>query len=208
MGYFEYKKIKQHIDETYQIVVETGTCLGYSTEQLKNHFNTVHTVEINKKLYQGAVEKFKNDSNVICHLGDSKEILKKLIPSLNGKVIFFLDAHWSGDNSVDWASSNWKGYGVETSYDGEKPTRENQVPLLREIEIIVNNFKGECVIYVDDADKFDKDGKGMKNKGFSGEDWSHLSLTAIRKVIVERQILFRLDDNQLVIKLSPIIKEK
>lgn len=207
MGVFEYEKVKPYFDHTYQTVVETGTCLGYSTERLKNRFNQVHTIELNNVLYQWAVEKFKNDPHVVCHLGDSKEILTQLIPKLEGKVIFFLDAHWSGDDTVDWKSSNWKGYGVETSYDGDTPTGENQVPLLKEIELIVKNFKGECLIYIDDADKFSENGEGMKNKGFSGEDWSHLSLASIKKLVKERQMLFKLDKEQLVIKLSAVVKK-
>ena len=36
-----------------------------------------------------------------------------------------------------------------------------------------------CVIYVDDLDKFGSDGKGIADKGFKGEDWSHLDWFAL-----------------------------
>ncbi len=202
MGVFEYEKVSPYLDKEYQTVVETGTCLGYSTSSLKNHFKQVHTIELNEELYHKAVEKFKNDKNVICHQGDSKQVLKELIPKLEGKVIFFLDAHWSGDNDVDWEKSNWKGYGVETSYCGDESTGQNQVPLLEEIELIVENFKGECLIYVDDADKFGWDGEGLKDKGFQGEDWSHISLQKLKKAVKGRELEFKVDSEQLVIKLS------
>lgn len=203
MGVFVYDKIKPHLDSGYQTVVETGTCLGYSTQTLANHFRSVHTIEINQKLHKLAVAKFKQSPGVTCHLGDSKKVLKELIPELAGKVVFFLDAHWSGDKTTDWEASYFKGYGVETSYAGDNPTPENQVPLLEEIKTIVETFHAECVIYVDDTDKFGDDGNGLKDKGFIGEDWTHLSLKAIKNVILDRMVEFKLDREQLVIKLSP-----
>jgi len=202
MGVFEFDRVKPYIDDRYRTVVETGTCLGYSTNNLAKAFSLVHTIELNQKLYENAVRNFNIYPHVMCHYGDSKEVLKTLVPQLSGQVIFFLDAHWSGDNSVDWKNSLWKGYGVETSYVGLEPTPENQVPLLEEIRIIHSEYPEECIIYIDDADKFDRNGKGISDKGFVGEDWSHLSLEHIKEVIKDRMIKFDLLENQLVIKLK------
>lgn len=204
MGVFEFHRIKPYVDDRYHTVVETGTCLGYSTVNLARAFRLVHTIELNESLYMNACRNFAPYPHVVCHHGDSKEVLKKLIPTLSGQVIFFLDAHWSGDSSVDWKNSLWKGYGVETSYCGSAPSPENQVPLLEEIKVINATYLEECIIYIDDADKFDTTGEGMVNKGFAGEDWSHLSLERIREVIKDRAIKFDLVENQLLIKLKGV----
>jgi hypothetical protein len=137
-------------------------------------------------------------------MGDSKKVLKKIIPELKGKTVFFLDAHWSGDKKVNWKDSNWKGYGVDTSYCGDESNSENQVPLLEEIRLIFTLFEEECVIYVDDADKFGEDGKGLKDKGFRGEDWSHLDLKSIKELISDRLVGFIIDKEQMVIKLKRV----
>jgi hypothetical protein len=202
MGVFEYSKVAAYLSPEYRTAVETGTCLGYSTQRLKGYFNEVHTIELDEKLHQQAVTQFSKDPNVICHQGDSKEVLKALISKISGPTLFFLDAHWSGDDSTDWESSQWKGYGSETSYCGDEPTAENQVPLLEEMRLICEQFKSECVIYIDDADKFGADGKGLKDKGFKGEDWSHLSMCDLKKVVFDRMMEFKHIGAQLVIKLS------
>lgn len=76
-------------------IVETGTSDGYSTELMAQCFQKVHTIEIIPETYNLAQERLKVFSNVNSYLGNSVEILKKiLIP--NNNYIFFLDAHWGG----------------------------------------------------------------------------------------------------------------
>lgn len=204
MGIFHYKNIKNYLDNNYKIAVETGTCLGYSTDILIKHFKKVHTIELDKKLYDMATKKFKDNNNVYCHHGDSKEVLKQIIPLLNQPTVFYLDAHWSGDNTTDWEHSAWKGYDKPTAYCGKSPTPENQVPLLEELEIINSMFKYDCIIYIDDADKFDKNGNGLKNKGFIGEDWSHLTLQKLKSVLTDRTLTYEHVGNQIIIILKHI----
>jgi len=208
MGIFEIERVRKYLDARYQTVVETGTTLGYSTLALARSFKVVHTVELNENLYKIACRNFEKFTSVECHFGDSKEILPRLIPTLSGQVVFFLDAHWSGDDSVDWDNSVWKGYGVDTSYFGDDPTPENQSPLLEEIKIIVDNYPEECIIYIDDADKFDENGKGKINTGFMGENWSHLSVDKIKEIIKDRMITFDLVEDQLVIKLRSLTDDE
>lgn len=46
-------------------------------------------------MYEKAIAKHK-DSKINFLFGDSKIILKNLISTLKGPIIFWLDAHWSG----------------------------------------------------------------------------------------------------------------
>lgn len=207
MGKFEYEYIKNHCDiNDYPICVETGTNLGYSTDIIMKLFKKVFTIEIDKILYEKAVEKYK-DTNVECIFGDSAVEIKKLTEKIDNNCIFYLDAHWSGDNTTNWDKSNWKGYGIETGYRGEKidkPTSRQQTPLEDEIDIINDKCKCKCIIYIDDMDKFDDNGQGKKDTGFNGEDWSDLNINIIIKKLKSRLIYKNKFENQLILILNNI----
>jgi hypothetical protein len=169
----------------YTTVVETGTLFGEGTELMSQNFKTVHTIEIQEALFEKAKAKFQGRPNIHCHLGDSVDVLRAF--DCQEPTVFFLDAHWSGDGSVDWKTSSWKGYEVDTGFRGTNPIDpHNQNPLLEEIEILVKKIQGEFILYIDDADKFDEEGKGLENRCFTGENWTHLSLQKIESVLSGR----------------------
>ena len=212
-------EILPYIGEDYTTAVETGTYLGDTTKFLMRHFNKIHTIELDEGLFKVAERRFKNNKNVVCHLGDSSKILDGgLINELNlstedKKVFFFLDAHWSGDDNVDWENSEWKGgwsyaRGRNTAHRGDDliPNAVEQVPLEEEIMHIYNNFKNECLICVDDWDKIGRDGVGKINEKFIGEDWSNINFNLIKKQIKDRLMEkpFEIGNNKLLIKLKKI----
>ena len=182
----------------YPVAVETGTFIGKTTFEFAQVFKEVHTIELDQGLFDQAAQfLYTNTSNVICYYGDSAKVLKtKLINRLNEKnekVFFYLDAHWSGDDSVDWKNSEWQGAsswarGRNTAHrgTGDKPTSQEQNPLEEEIMHIYNLFKGECAVAIDDWDKIGGDGLGLKNKSFAGEDWSHINYNKILNNIRDR----------------------
>ena len=180
------------------MAVETGTFIGKTTFEFAQVFKEVHTIELDQGLFDQAAQfLYTNNSNVICYYGDSAKVLKtKLINRLNEKnekVFFYLDAHWSGDDSVDWKNSEWQGAsswarGRNTAHrgTGDNPTSQEQNPLEEEIMHIYNLFKGECAVAIDDWDKIGGDGLGLKNKSFAGEDWSHINYNKILNNIRDR----------------------
>lgn len=208
MGQFELQFLKKFMFGEYssiQTIVETGTLFGESTFNMSKHFKNVITIELNEKLFRLARAKFIEKARITCFHGDSGEVLPFLIKHfIVGPAVFYLDAHWSGDKTVNWDSSKWKGYTVNTSYVGDTPTAENQVPLGREIEAIAKYHKHKAIIYIDDVDKFDSDGNGLKNEGFTGEDWSHLSLNGIMKILGSRINKCVREEFQMVIFLNEI----
>jgi len=179
MGVFDVEFVREHVDlEAFPICVETGTCLGYSTAVVAKVFRSVYTVELDPALCQAAKRQFAATPNIVCIQGESSERLAELLPTLTAPAVFYLDAHWSGDARVDWPASAWCGYGVATGHrscgdDGLLPSSREQSPLLEEIRAILR-YPHACVIYVDDMDKFSSGGQGLADKGFKGEDWSHL----------------------------------
>ena len=212
MGGFDYNKIKNLINNNYKIAIESGTFTGKGASELSKYFEKVYTIEIDENLFQNSKERLKNNKKITFLQGDSKEVILKLSDDINLKnsnIMFWLDAHWSGDDSVDWDKSIWTGYYRNTGYIGKKINGLipgiNQVPLEQEIYQIYNNFTNECIIYIDDFDKIDpKTLKGLKNKCFIGEDYSHLDFNKIFNYIEDRIIFKEINRSQCILKLKSI----
>lgn len=78
-----------------QFAIETGTCLGYTTEFLCGVFEIVKTIEINAKFLQIAKENRLNQhSNCKVFFGDSAKDLSIMLENMSDKTFIFLDAHW------------------------------------------------------------------------------------------------------------------
>ena len=112
-----------------KIFVETGTYLGDTTNAVKNYFEKLYTIELSEELYKDIKERFKNEPLIECHQGDSKDVLKEILPKIDKKCLFWLDAHYSA--------------GITAK--GDKDT-----PILEELEIIFNS-NIDAVILIDDA---------------------------------------------------------
>lgn len=216
MGGFDIAKIKNLLNEKYKIAIETGTYIGNGTNTLSKYFEKIYTIEIDKTLFDNAKEKFKDNENIICLNGDSKEVILELSNNINNtsyNILFWLDAHWSGDNTVNWEKSKWKGMRldnkiVNTGYIGKNennqiPYGQQQVPLEDEILNIYEHINNECILYIDDFDKIcPVTLKGLKNKCFEGEDWSHLDFNKLFKIIDDRVIFKRIIGNQCILKFK------
>ena len=195
MGIFQEEFLRRNIVlSEYPICVETGTNLGYSTEIICRLFPEVYTIEIQPALHERAEASF----DCTCILGDSATELPKVIAQLDGPTVFFLDAHWSGDSTTDWEHSHFSGYGVDTGMG------ETQVPLLEEVSAIVDLFPYRCAVYVDDMDKFDSDGQGLKDKGFKGEDWSRVHLRDIMAKLAPRMERLWTEEQQMLVLLRAV----
>ncbi|SEP00377.1 hypothetical protein SAMN04490248_11922 [Salinihabitans flavidus] len=151
--------------------VETGTLFGHTTLHASYWFDHVTTIELSEVLHAQALKHLAHRPNVTCLQGNSAERLPEVIAGLEGASFFFLDAHWSGDNSVDWGASNFKGYPAETARieDPSLPEGERQVPLLSELRAIAEGHTGAALVLIDDWQT-----PGLKDANFAGEDWSHI----------------------------------
>jgi len=78
------------------VFVETGTFLGISTSTAANFYEDAHTIELSEKLAKNAKLFLENKKNITVHQGDSVNVFEKLLPTLKGKIIFWLDGHYSG----------------------------------------------------------------------------------------------------------------
>ncbi|MGZ3687011.1 MAG: hypothetical protein ACXWP5_12135 [Bdellovibrionota bacterium] len=176
-----------------RIAVETGTCRGDSARILAKSFEQVVTIELSAELSSSAQKKLEAEgfSNIRFVHGDSAVDLPKLLPSLrpDEPVFFFLDAHWSGDRTVNWSRAKWKGYGFDTAHRGDAgktPCASEQVPLLAELAAINDHFPGPAHILIDDLKNLPETGPGLRDHEFPGEDWSHLSRAELLKILEPR----------------------
>ena len=84
----------------YDVFIETGTLKGLTSGLMAwSEGVQVHTIEISEKYFALSAEKLADFENVTRHLGDSGEVLPKLLSELDRSAVFWLDAHHSGGDT-------------------------------------------------------------------------------------------------------------
>lgn len=187
--------------EGFANFVETGTLMAHTTLHASYWFDKVWTIELSQDLHRQAEIALKDRRNVICLQGNSGDLLPGLAASLSGPSFFFLDAHWSGDDSVDWDTSRFSGYPVTTARIATPdPTgpglteSDRQVPLMTELTALADLHRGKAVVLIDDWGSI-----GRTDFGFAGEDWTALDAARIRDWIAAHprtQFHFRADHHR------------
>ena len=108
--------------------IETGTHDGYSIDRaLSAGFTFIHSIELDNKIVEGVIKRFKHNPYVHIWHGDSGSILYDVIADIDEPVTFWLDAN-------------------SCSYN---PTGEN-TPLLRELDEIKRHHIKTHTILIDD----------------------------------------------------------
>jgi len=136
------------------VLIETGTDGGKHLLCLAGIFNTIHTVELNRKSFTRGWRRMRKRPNIQAHFGNSTEVLPKVIDPKR-ETVFWLDAHFMGG-----------------------PVSVGpQCPLMDELQIIFDYQWGyQPIIMVDDARMFgdwywDRRSRGS---GFIREHWPTL----------------------------------
>ena len=115
----EVKKIVK--DFNIKNIFETGTYLGATTKVLSSVVENVYTVECNSDYYNQSKTFLKDCKNVNMNLGSSPAVMDLILPTLTGRTLFFLDAHWY-----------------------------NYCPLIDEIKMVEKHGKSDSVLIVHD----------------------------------------------------------
>lgn len=127
---------KQKIVKTYarkfsvNVFIETGTYLGEMVKASRKTFEKIYSIELDEILYRNAKLKFSKFKHISIFQGDSSKILPKILPKINQPCLFWLDAHYSKDNTA-------KG--------------EIETPIIQELNHIFNISNLNHIILIDDA---------------------------------------------------------
>lgn len=113
--------------------VETGTYLGDTTEIASRYFKTIHSIELSEDLCKKAQKRFENAKNITVYQGDSCTILAAITKKLQGKTVFFLDAHYSM---------------------GETARGTSNTPIISELEVIKKSSIKDAILLIDDIRMF------------------------------------------------------
>ena len=122
------------------VFVETGTYDGKTARAAAPFFREIHTVELHEDLFKNAQSYLGNLSNIKIYRGASAKIIKKAAPQIKGRILFWLDAHYSGEGT---AMSN------DNPYDPQAIT-----PICQELKAIKKSNVKDCVILIDDIRGF------------------------------------------------------
>jgi hypothetical protein len=132
--------IKQRIVLNYassfkiDTLIETGTFVGDMVHAMKDHFQTIVSVELSEDLYNRAKRRFRAYPHIQISQGDSGDVLPQVLSNVSARCLFWLDGHYSGGFTA-------KG-NIET-------------PVLKEVKTILGHAIKGHVILIDDARCFD-----------------------------------------------------
>lgn len=85
-----------------RVLVETGTNYGETLEKVKDCFDELHSIELNRELWEKAKERFKIDRKIHLYCGDSGIRLEFVIDAIKKPCLFWIDAHLEKEGE-------WKG---------------------------------------------------------------------------------------------------
>lgn len=118
------------------IFIESGTTLGAGvTKALDAGFPEVYSIELSPQYYLKCLGKFQFDPRVHLYLGNSAEVLKKILPSIDQRATFWLDGHFCGGDSAIGAT---------------------HTPILDELKAIASHHIKTHTIMIDDVRLFGK----------------------------------------------------
>ncbi len=136
----------QKYSDYAKIFIETGTFTGDGIQcALDAGFEKVYSCDINSEYVENARNKYKNYDVTVENL-ESQDLLKKILPTINERVVIFLDAH---SMPYDLYDQN-RGFGLDTIKDGVAPC-----PLEKELSAIKDHPIKDHIILIDDFECFD-----------------------------------------------------
>ena len=146
----------------YPVFIETGTYNGLTTFAMEPYFKEIHTIEIKEDIFNNTKSKY-NGNKINFYLGDSSKLLQNICINVQQPSIFFLDGHWS-------AGDTGKG--------------NKDCPLYEELTAIMNYFKQNAIIIIDDYRLF---GKGPSTNT-EVCDWENISKQGVLDIVKDRLI--------------------
>jgi hypothetical protein len=115
-------------------LIETGTFRGDMCFALRNDFDSIITIELSERFHEIASFRLRRFAHIELLLGDSAQVLPRVLERLTSPALFWLDGHYSG------------GITAQAALD---------TPILAELRPLLEHpIKGHVVL-IDDARLFD-----------------------------------------------------
>lgn len=86
-----------------EVFVEAGTFEGATAAWAAGSFAEVITIEAAPALFAAARARLQAHPNVRCEEGDSRAVLRRVLPAIDRNAVFWLDSHWSGGQTFGQA---------------------------------------------------------------------------------------------------------
>lgn len=118
--------------EGYRNFVETGTYVGETTLWASHVFSKVCTVDINHEFQAQAKQNCLGRDNITFFTGRSENCMPKMLATINGPAIFWLDAH---------AGGGWYA-------------KKDDCPLIDELDLLALRGVNDDIVLIDDARGF------------------------------------------------------
>lgn len=158
----KHEVLKDYMTGTF---IETGTADGEGiVVALEAGFEQVISIEVNPDVYVKACNRFMGDDRVLLVMGDSGVHLQQVISSIEEKVTFWLDSHWS-QGECDMGPS------------------VNKCPILHDLRTIAGHPVKDHIILVDDVRYFRAGGLPQ---------WNGVMLGDIMEVVMDINPDYRL----------------
>ena len=83
------------------VFIESGSYYGDGVQAaLDAGFKTIHSIELDEKLYKHCADRFKDNVDVNIIFGDSHLVLDDILSEIDSPVTFWLDGHWAGTGTA------------------------------------------------------------------------------------------------------------
>ena len=130
--------IKENIFQKFpnNYFFESGSHVGEGIQKaLDAGFEKIISVELSPYYYNVCTTKFRNNPKVDLYLGDTEDLLGKIISKINSSITFWLDGHNSGGYTA-WG--------------------KHESPLMQELEIIKTHSIKTHTLIIDDLRCWEK----------------------------------------------------
>jgi len=82
------------------VLIETGAFYGDMVFAVRDRFDAVYTIELDVGLHREVQQRFAGDPRIHVLQGDSGQAIGQVLAQINGRCLFWLDAHYSGEGTA------------------------------------------------------------------------------------------------------------
>jgi hypothetical protein len=90
----------------FDTFVETGTFTGEMVEAMRPHFRRIISIEMAPEIHRQAARRFEGDRHIELLLGDSAEVVPRVLEQIRDPALFWLDGHFMGEHTARGAEDS------------------------------------------------------------------------------------------------------